>query len=180
MFIIWEPRKHCLGGTIETAEAMPLGWIIWDYEPPVTSRPSREACLDNQPVLRVLREGCGFTVSASVLTGTSPHQSSLPSSSVSDAGDSPEGMGKPSQRPLTPSYGSPTVFPDWGTLNSFIREGMVLPSLLCVGSSQDRWVPTAGNIDDVCPNKAEWRKVLFRLKWKMLENIQVGKSMRRV
>lgn len=76
--------------------------------------------------------------------------------------------------------GSPTVFTDWGTLDSFIREGMVLSLLLCVGSRQDRWVPTAESINDVCPNKAECRKVLFRLKWKMLENIQVGKSMRRV
>lgn len=39
-------------------------------------------------------------------------------------------------------------------------------------------VRTAGSISDVCPDKVEQKKTFFRLKWKMLENVQMGNSMR--
>lgn len=51
--------------------------------------------------------------------------------------------------------GSLPVFPDWRALDSFLRERMGLFLLLCVGRSQDCWVPTVGSINDVCQDEAE-------------------------
>lgn len=72
--------------------------------------------------------------------------------------------------------GSPPVFQDWRTFNSFIKEDMVLSLLLCFGRGQDFCMSSTGSISDICQDKVEWKKTLVRLKWKMLEIVQMESS----
>lgn len=66
----------------------------------------------------------------------------------------PQQVGKQSQDHVTCPFlsymGSPPILPDWRTLESFIEEGMVLSSLLCVGRGQDCCMSTTGSISDIC------------------------------
>lgn len=69
--------------------------------------------------------------------------------------------------------GSPPVFQDWRTSDSFIKGGMVLSLLLCLGRGEDFCMSSTGSASDICQDKAERKKTLVRLKWKMLEIVQM-------